>query len=501
MPGCQRLTPFDSRTMPTRTGRHFRAFADHTPYQLRDFHLPTLQQGAPIRLTNDFDQLIQSAVLLQDEAHDDAEGMTLSFEESVDTSAERAVSPPRSSPAPSRHAGDMGIDKRRRKDYHARRQKERRVKQATIEHYGRRTRTTPDVKARLFKQPIRVQLDAAELPHGPGAWIGKRGGQEAELSSEAQNLIDLGFQCVCWDGRTPCSILDKLDRGIAFLAGRPQTPDWDRVVSGMAATMTNARLEAEGSGCVDPKDLRSRRGEFMAVPAGVSFGGGSQKPGNLNHSAWQRKVLNSVMKDKDVQRVAGFQSSCFASSAPKLYEFYCQELSKLFAKHPHLRHTFKNSVFPACTFNCGPTTCTQRHVDFNNLPFGLCAITALGDFNPKQGGHLILYGLKLIIEFPPGSTVLIPSGAIEHGNVPIALGESRLSFTQYAAGGLFRWVTYGFKTIGDAVGKKRGRAAKEGRLTYDLAEGVRWNDGISLFSTPASIDADRRSVFSKSTVA
>ncbi|KAG6849818.1 hypothetical protein H0H93_004767 [Arthromyces matolae] len=483
--------------MPTRSGRPFRAYVDHLPYHLQELDLPKLQQGAPIRLSNDFDQLLQSAVSRHDDKHDDTEGMALSFEETVPDPVQKRVDVrPSLAHVSKRAMNSMGVDERRQKEYHARRRANKRVKEATMPHYVRRTRTTPIVRAHLFKEPIRVHVDAAELPHSPGAWIGKRGNREAVHSPKVQSLIDEGFQLVCWDGRTPCTILDKVGRGVAFLAGRPQTSDWDHVVHRMATAMTSARLDAEASGCVDPNDLRSRRGEFMAIPAGVSFGGGSQKPGNLNHSAWQKKVLKEVMNDKDVMRVAGFQSSCFASCAPKLYRFYCERLSKLFDHHPHLHHTFKNSVFPACTFNCGPTTCTRRHVDFNNLPFGLCAITALGDFNPQRGGHLILYGLRLIIEFPPGSTVLIPSGAVEHGNAPIGPDESRLSFTQYAAGGLFRWVAYGFKTIRDALGGKHGRAAKEDRQRYDLAEGVRWNDGICLFSTPASIDSDRRNAFS-----
>ncbi|KAJ6459375.1 hypothetical protein C8R47DRAFT_1327991 [Mycena vitilis] len=49
-------------------------------------------------------------------------------------------------------------------------------------------------------------------------------------------------------------------------------------------------------------------------------------------------------------------------------------------------------------------------------------------------------------EFPPGCTIIIPSAAIFHSNIPIAPHERRYSFTQYTAGGLFRWVEHGFKT-------------------------------------------------------
>ena len=64
----------------------------------------------------------------------------------------------------------------------------------------------------------------------------------------------------------------------------------------------------------------------------------------------------------------------------------------------------------------------------------------LGDFDPTKGSHLVLWECKLVIEFPPGSTILIPSAIITHSNVPIQAGEKRYSVTQYATGVLFRWV-------------------------------------------------------------
>ncbi|SJL00827.1 uncharacterized protein ARMOST_04141 [Armillaria ostoyae] len=57
-----------------------------------------------------------------------------------------------------------------------------------------------------------------------------------------------------------------------------------------------------------------------------------------------------------------------------------------------------------------------------------------------MGGHLVLWDLKLVIEFPPGSCILLPSALLEHSNLPIQDGEHRSSFVMYSAAGLFRWV-------------------------------------------------------------
>jgi hypothetical protein len=112
-----------------------------------------------------------------------------------------------------------------------------------------------------------------------------------------------------------------------------------------------------------------------------------------------------------------------------------------------------------------------------NCPFGWCAIQALGNFNPKLGGHLILWELEMIVEFPPGALIFIPSATITHSNIPVAAGESRSSFTQYAQGGLFRYVDNGFRLQqqlerDDSLEYKRIMALKESR----------WKIGLGLFS-------------------
>lgn len=130
---------------------------------------------------------------------------------------------------------------------------------------------------------------------------------------------------------------------------------------------------------------------------------------------------------------------------PKLYRYYATQLGQLFVRNPSLKKNFTNSVFTANTSNLGPQTICFKHADFANLPFGLCAITALGSFDPTKGGHLVLWECKLIIEFPSGSTILIPSAIIKHLNLPIQSHETRYSCTQYSAGALFHWIENGFQ--------------------------------------------------------
>jgi hypothetical protein len=116
----------------------------------------------------------------------------------------------------------------------------------------------------------------------------------------------------------------------------------------------------------------------------------------------------------------------------------------------------------------------------------MCAVTAFGDFDPKKGGHLILWECGLVIEFPPGSTILLPSATISHSNVTIGRDERRYSFTQYTAGGLFRWVENGFQKSTDF----RASLSPEESAKQNEKDEQRWAWGLSLlprFILPESV--------------
>ena len=92
---------------------------------------------------------------------------------------------------------------------------------------------------------------------------------------------------------------------------------------------------------------------------------------------------------------------------------------------------------------------------------------------------MILWDLGLVIEFPPGSTIFIPSAALEHSNASIQEHERRYSFTQFTSGGIFRWVDYGFQKADvyfvSLCEEEQQAAAQEGRDRLAF--------GLSLFST------------------
>ncbi len=118
-----------------------------------------------------------------------------------------------------------------------------------------------------------------------------------------------------------------------------------------------------------------------------------------------------------------------------------------------------------------------------NLAYGWCAIQALGNFDPKKGGHIVLWELRLVVEFPPGALILIPSATITHSNTPVAEGESRSSFTQYMPGGLFRWVDYGYCLVEEC--KVKNPELYQEQLN---ARPYKWQRGLDLLTTVDNLE-------------
>ncbi|KAJ7791295.1 hypothetical protein B0H14DRAFT_3094503 [Mycena olivaceomarginata] len=180
---------------------------------------------------------------------------------------------------------------------------------------------------------------------------------------------------------------------------------WQQVTDRAAQLM-----ETQASkGCFSAEQLHHRRAQepYPQVSRGLSHGGGQLEPGELCNNVANTKLTDEFLQDSSFQQLSGFANCLFRVFSPLLYAFYAQQMALIATWKPTLRWNFARSVFAACTFNFGP------------------------------------YAITLVIRFPPGATILIPSAIIRHSNVPVASHERRYSFTQYTAGGLFRWIGNG----------------------------------------------------------
>lgn len=152
-------------------------------------------------------------------------------------------------------------------------------------------------------------------------------------------------------------------------------------------------------------------------------------------------------------------------------------LSELYQLRPSLLNQLnfgRLGPFPSCTFNFGGAVCF-KHTDPLNVPYGWCGVTALGDFDHTTGGQIILWDAWLVIDFPAGSQIFLPSAVMTHSNTTIAPHEKRFSFTQYCAGGIFRWVDAG----GEIDGTIKKRDYQEYLRMMEERKG-RWEECLKL---------------------
>ncbi|KAJ7891620.1 hypothetical protein B0H14DRAFT_2335644, partial [Mycena olivaceomarginata] len=271
-------------------------------------------------------------------------------------------------------------------------------------------------------------------------------------------------------------LVDKEMRIIGVLGGRPNDPDYLRQTEKAAEELKKARGELN----FRPDQRGGRRGAFSSVSAGISFGGGQQVCSPL------RLILAVI--DNDIQQFFPpplplpsliTDSGLFRTRNPAVHTLFAMTLDALIQNNSGLRRNFAMSAFAAATLNFGPSTVTLPHIDALNLAWGWCAITALGIFDPDAGGHLVLWDLKLVIRFPPGSTILIPSAILRHSNVGIGPNERRYSFTQYSAAGLFRWVSNRFHS--DLTVNNTIRDDPLAQAERERARCTRWADGVNSF--------------------
>lgn len=264
-------------------------------------------------------------------------------------------------------------------------------------------------------------------------------------------------------------VVDCADR-VIIGGGTPRGASWYEAAANCVVALKDARETCQFTS----KQSNHRRGRFPVAAAGFAYGLGQLRPAMVAHEPPTDGALAGLLANTHIRRVAGFQSSLLLAYAPRLWEYYRSTMDGILELQPELERNFEDSVFASITFNFGPRTVTVPHIDYLNLAGGLCAITSLGDFDPDLGGHLILWDLRMVIRFPPGSTILIPSALVRHSNVPIQRGEQRYSITQYTSGGLFRWADNGFCSDADRDAKAQGKGKGK-------ASNKQWDEGLERF--------------------
>ena len=291
-----------------------------------------------------------------------------------------------------------------------------------------------------------------------------------------QSLRDSGYTLIPWTGEHNMAFTAGADdRAFIVCQARP-SQGFEGVFEG-AHELMQAWSEKHHQKFTK-EQCNHLRGHFPQLVTGIAHGGGRPKAMNWVLGTHE-EALAELLAEPLIIRLAESASRNFNSFAPRLYHHYLTTLDKAVEHNPSLKRNFERSVFSCAAFNFPPSVATLPHRDSENLPFGWCVVQALGDFDPTEGGHLVLDDLRVVVEFPAGTSIYLPSATFTHSNIPVREGESRSSFTQYTPGHLFRWVENGCKTDSELT-KSEKKEMKEKRKT-------RWINGIQMWSTLSEI--------------
>ncbi|KAJ7029476.1 hypothetical protein C8F04DRAFT_1264932 [Mycena alexandri] len=461
----------------TRSGSYF------SPYELLDFINPTpTRPFQTIQLKTSLAALLQQSIADTDlHAHYQDVPPALSFDGASDNASSfnpkltcatclpptsgfvpplylsppPSASPPPSTPRPRPSAA--GVERRHKNERaHAQRslRRQKLAAQSTPYDHNLNPRHTQEYRRQASHSTM---FDLADAPVAAGAWIGRRSKRPTGRIRTLPELLNDAHKLVEWNGRDPKLILDAEGRIVAILLGTPDDPDWPNVVEQAAKAMDRAQMRrlACWSGPSAGGDTYS---SLRAPP--------SARPGNLRNTKLFNYLVKELLRNKSIHRIAGFQSD---SPRP-------------------IRALPPTSSTPLTTryFLLPPSTAETR----------FCPVTSAGKFDHKLGGHIYLGQLRLVIEFPSGATAIIPSDCVDHGNTPIQANETRFSITQFAAGGLFCWVEYGFQTAKSLLAQAGGQVERD---AFDGVPGSRWQWALSLFSKVDELAANCSLVFTPQT--
>ncbi|KAK7466153.1 hypothetical protein VKT23_004878 [Stygiomarasmius scandens] len=363
--------------------------------------------------------------------------------------------------------------KKRTAAAHGRRQKKRKLSG----QHGNNAAQTNTV-SRLIREghPIIIDWDCLPAISMSSGYLGRDWVEGPRKVWALDELVGptskFQFHLIRWNGRTSLPIVDRNGKIFVVLVARPPNDEtWESVHKDAAQLLEKLGPRVTPQHC----DELSRRGVWIYISVGYSFGGGQKFPKLFNQLPKNQLVLDELLSSTCFQRISGHVSSAFAAWAPKLHQLYTSTLQQYATEDPSFRPNFPRTAFAAATFNFDNQTETVEHLDYFNYIFGWCGVTALGSFDYTKGGHMILWDLGLVIEFPPGCSILLPSSYIRHSNTAISPGEKRYSFTEYTAGGLFRYNDDGMRTRASMSPYERQQREKQAK--------DRVHEGVELYST------------------
>ncbi|KAJ3913716.1 hypothetical protein F5877DRAFT_51850 [Lentinula edodes] len=219
-----------------------------------------------------------------------------------------------------------------------------------------------------------------------------------------------------------------------------------------------------------------RRGDYDSLSVGYSHGQGQLHPMNFAVSKHNHPILQALLESPEINRVARFMDHNLELYFPKVHRLLTNLTEVLLGiEGLRLKRVFKDCCYAASQLNFSRAA-TDPHLDFMNAFFLCCSIWNGGRFDYKRGGQFIMWSLGIVVEFPPGAGILVPSASVTHANVPIGPEEHRHSVTFFTAARILCWYFNGFMNDNQFLAQASEMQREDwGRYRADL-----WKFGLDM---------------------
>ncbi|KAK1228797.1 hypothetical protein PQX77_008158, partial [Marasmius sp. AFHP31] len=155
-------------------------------------------------------------------------------------------------------------------------------------------------------EPIATAFASEALPSKADAYTAKTAAYCGEFKESAkvytlQDLQDLGYQIIEWNGESSRPIMDAAGRIIAVMVGRPGDPSYVEDALRFHDYILECRPMFEGG------DETQQRGAFPAQAVGISHGMGQAHPTRLQNAKYG-DMVQKLLRTREADRIATFQS-------------------------------------------------------------------------------------------------------------------------------------------------------------------------------------------------
>ncbi|KAJ7086889.1 hypothetical protein B0H15DRAFT_801511 [Mycena belliarum] len=245
--------------------------------------------------------------------------------------------------------------------------------------------------------------------------------------------------------RSPRAVVADDSSLVLVLGGRPRNGDW---VPLLAPEATGACSEAAQRMVQTPDEIASGAAPTLTGGVGETFNEDIPPTEHTGGRALNALIFFQLFRSLAVKRLVGYGNLLLQVYCPTAFSaLQAEKLAFLEHKRSAL-YPCDSSVFSSTTFEFGgPHRRTSSNGQPDRFQAGAWSVLhALGNYAPTRGGHVIFWDLGIVVCFPSGSTILIPTGVIHYSFVKVREDEFRYSLLQWAGAGISRWLANGHRT-------------------------------------------------------